>query len=103
MGRGHRRGNGRVITPVDSRHSNRRAFRDSTGNKLTVPLRDLLGISISVGTVHQVLQLVTQKAGVLNRDQDLSGIRVGLHNEIFHDGKPVPAGVEAASTYCYYS
>jgi hypothetical protein len=50
-----------------------------------------------------VLQLVTQKAGVLNRDQDLSGIRVGLHNEIFHDGKPVPAGVEAASTYCYYS
>jgi hypothetical protein len=28
-------------------------------------LRDLLGISISVGTVHQVLQLVTQKAGVL--------------------------------------
>jgi transposase-like protein len=64
-------------------------------------LRDLLGISISVGTVHQVLQLVTQKAGVLNRDQDLSGIRVGLHDEIFHDGKPVLAGVDAASTYCY--
>ena len=64
-------------------------------------LRDLLGISISVGTVRQVLQLVTQKAGVLNRDQDLSGIRVGLHDEIFHDGKPVLAGVDAASTYCY--
>ena len=64
-------------------------------------LRDLLGISISVGTVHQVLQFVTQKAGVLNREQDLSGIRVGLHDEIFHDGKPVLAGVDAASTYCY--
>jgi hypothetical protein len=64
-------------------------------------LRDLLGISISVGTVHQVLQFVTQKAGVLKRDQDLSGIRVGLHDEIFHDGKPVLAGVDAASTYCY--
>jgi hypothetical protein len=64
-------------------------------------LRDLLGVSISVGTVHQVLQLVTQKAGVLNRDQDLSGVRVGLHDEIFHDGKPVLAGVDAASTYCY--
>ena len=52
-------------------------------------LRDLLGISISVGSVHQVLQFVTQNAGVLNRDQDLSGIGVGLHDEIFHDGKPV--------------
>jgi hypothetical protein len=64
-------------------------------------LRDLLGISISVGSVHQVLQFVTQNAGVLNRDQDLSGIRVGLHDEIFHDGKPVLTGVDAASTYCY--
>jgi hypothetical protein len=64
-------------------------------------LRDLLGISISVGTVHHVLQFVTQKAAVLNCDQDLSGIRVGLHDEIFHDGKPVLAGVDAASTYCY--
>ena len=64
-------------------------------------LRDLLGIRISVGTVHHVLQLATQQASVINRDQDLSGIRVGLHDEIFHDGKPVLAGVDAASTYCY--
>jgi hypothetical protein len=64
-------------------------------------LRDLLGVSISVGTVHQVLQFVTQQAGVINREQDLSGIRVGLHDEIFHDGKPVLIGVDSASTYCY--
>jgi hypothetical protein len=64
-------------------------------------LRDLLGLSISVGSVHQVLQFVTQQAGVINREQDLSGIRVGLHDEIFHDGKPVLAGVDAALTYCY--
>src|SRR3978361_1112832 len=64
-------------------------------------LRDLLGIRISVGTVHHVLQLATQQASVINRDQDLSGIRVGLHDEIFHDGKPVLAGVDAASAYCY--
>src|SRR6195952_4461764 len=37
-------------------------------------LRDLLGVSISVGTVHQVLQFVTQQADVINREQDLSGI-----------------------------
>jgi hypothetical protein len=64
-------------------------------------LRDLLSVAISVGTVHDVLQLVTQQAGVINREQDLSGIRVGLHDEIFHSGKPVLAGVDAHSTYCY--
>lgn len=64
-------------------------------------LRDLLGVAISVGTVHAVLQSVTQQAGVINREQDLSGIRVGLHDELFHGGKPVLAGVDAHSTYCY--
>src|SRR3978361_1909404 len=64
-------------------------------------LRDLLGVAISVGTVHDVLQAVTQQAGVINQKQDLSGIRVGLHDEIFHDGKPVLIGVDSASIYCY--
>ena len=64
-------------------------------------LRDLLGMAISVGAVHDVLQSATQQAGVINREQDLSGIRVGLHDEIFHDGKPVLAGVDAHSAYCY--
>ena len=36
-----------------------------------------------------------------SNDQDLSGIRVGLHDEIFQGAKPVLAGVDAASTYCY--
>ena len=58
-------------------------------------------MAISVGTVHEVLQGVTQQAGVINQQQDLSGIRVGLHDEIFHGGKPVLAGVDAHSTYCY--
>jgi len=64
-------------------------------------VRDLLGLSISVGTVHHVLQSATRQAGVINREQDLSGIRVGLHDEIFHGATPVLAGVDAASTYCY--
>jgi len=38
---------------------------------------------------------------VINGEQDLSGIAVGLHDELFHGGKPVLAGVCAASTYCY--
>ncbi|WP_199203104.1 hypothetical protein [Paraburkholderia madseniana] len=40
-------------------------------------------------------------SGVLNRAQDLSGIRVGLHDEIFQGARPVLAGVDAGSTYCY--
>src|SRR3954447_25259598 len=64
-------------------------------------LRDLLGVPVSLGRVHDVLQAATRQASVINRDQDLSGIRVGLHDEIFQGATPVLAGVDAASTYCY--
>jgi len=64
-------------------------------------LRDLLGLSTSVGTVHHVLQSATRQACVINHDEDLSGIRVGLHDEIFQGATPVLAGVDAQSTYCY--
>ena len=64
-------------------------------------LRDLLGVSISIGTVHQVLERAAQQAGAINRTQDLSGIRIGLHDEIFQGAAPVLVGVDAASTYCY--
>ncbi|MGD0109310.1 MAG: hypothetical protein ABSC06_35530 [Rhodopila sp.] len=64
-------------------------------------LRDLLGVSISIGTVHYVLQVATRQAGFINREQNLSGIGVGLHDEIFQGPLPVLAGVDAASTYCY--
>jgi len=64
-------------------------------------LRDLLGLPVSIGTVHQVLQSATQQADLINRQQDLSCIRVGLHDEIFQGATPVLAGVDAASTYCY--
>ena len=64
-------------------------------------LRDPLGISISVGTVCDMLRSAARQAGVINQDQDLSGIRMGLHDEIFQGSTPVLAGVDAASTYCY--
>ncbi len=64
-------------------------------------LRDLLGVPVSLGCVHDVLEAVTRQAGVINRQQDLSGIRVGLHDEIFQGATPVLAGVDAASTCCY--
>ena len=64
-------------------------------------LRDLFDTSISVGTVHNRLQSATENAVEINQSQDLSGIAVGLHDEIFQANKPVLVGVDAASTYCY--
>jgi hypothetical protein len=51
-------------------------------------MRDLLGVPISIGTVHHVLQRATRQASVVNHDQDLLGIRAGLHDEIFHGDMP---------------
>jgi len=64
-------------------------------------MRDVLGWSISIGTVHNVLHAAAEQARVINGAQDLSRIRTGLHDELFHGGKPVLAGVCAESTYCY--
>ena len=64
-------------------------------------LRDLLGVPVSVGCVHDVIQAATREASAINHDQDLSSIRVGLHDEIFQGATPVLTGVDAASTYCY--
>ena len=64
-------------------------------------LRDLLGVPVSVGCVRDVFHAATREASAVNHDQDLSGIRVGLHDEIFQGATPVLAGVDAASTYCY--
>ena len=64
-------------------------------------LRDLFDTSISIGTVHNRLQATVEKAAAVNQSQDLSGINVGLQDEIFHADKPVLVGVDAASTYCY--
>jgi len=64
-------------------------------------VRDLLSVPVSIGCVHDVLQAATRQASTINHDQDLSRIRVGLHDELFQGATPVLAGVDAQSTYCY--
>ncbi|HAT29625.1 MAG TPA: hypothetical protein DCW29_01850, partial [Janthinobacterium sp.] len=64
-------------------------------------MRDLLGVSVGEGTVHNVHQATARQAGEINRGQDLSAICVGLHDEIFQGSQPVLAGVDARSTDCY--
>ncbi len=64
-------------------------------------LRALFDWSISASTVHNRVKEAAQLAESVNQREDLSGIRVGLHDEIFQAGQPVLAGVCASSTYCY--
>ena len=63
--------------------------------------RDLFDTPISIGTVHNRLEAAAATATEINQDQDLSDIKVGLHDEIYQADKPVLVGVDAASTYCY--
>lgn len=64
-------------------------------------LADVFDVSISVGTVHNVLQAAVAAARSCNARQDLSGVRIGAHDEIFQGGRPVLVGIDTDSTYCY--
>jgi hypothetical protein len=64
-------------------------------------LRDLFCISLSIGTVHNVLHSAVAKATHINQQQNLSTIDIGLNDEIFQSTAPVLVGIDAASTYCY--
>ena len=46
-------------------------------------LRDLFDYPISVATVHNRVNSVVEKAQKINKSQDLSGVKVGLNDEIF--------------------
>ena len=63
--------------------------------------RDLFDTPISVGTIHNRFEAAAATATETNQSQDLSGIEVGLLDEIFQSNRPVLVGVDAASTYCY--
>jgi hypothetical protein len=63
--------------------------------------RDVLDHPVAVGTVQKVLQATVERARTHNRQQDLSGVRIGAHDEIFQNGQPVLVGADVDSTYCY--
>ena len=64
-------------------------------------LRDLFDYDISKGSVHNTMYTALEQSKEFNKQQDLSGITVGLHDEIYQAGEPVLAGVCAHTTYCY--
>lgn len=64
-------------------------------------MRDLLGVSVSLGTVHNVHQQAARRARSISAGIDLSPVRVGLHDELFQGSQPVLAGIDVRSTDCY--
>jgi hypothetical protein len=51
--------------------------------------RDLFDLATSVGTIHNRLESAATTAKEINEAQDLSRIKVGLHDEIFQGSQPV--------------
>jgi hypothetical protein len=68
---------------------------------VTELLDDLFDYPLSVGTVHNILHQAVVTARCVTRQQDLASVRIGAHDEIFQAGRPVLAGADVGSTYCY--
>ena len=64
-------------------------------------LADVFDYPLSLGTVHNIVRQAVDPARAVNDRQDLSGVRIGAHDEIFQAGKPVLVGLDTHSTYCY--
>ena len=61
----------------------------------------LLDRSIGFGTVHNIVGSAVENAKKINQGINLSKISVGAQDEIYQAGKPVLAGVDLDSTFCY--
>jgi hypothetical protein len=68
---------------------------------VVVFLRDLLDYRLSLGTVANIVAAAVGRARRHNQEQELSGVRIGVHDEIYQAGQPVLVGACAHSTYCY--
>lgn len=63
-------------------------------------LRDILDVKILIGTVHNIIKEVVPRAQHANKSQDLSTVRIGVHDELFQGAQPVLAGTDHDSGYC---
>jgi hypothetical protein len=68
---------------------------------VTELLRDLFDCPLSLGAAHDIVRSAVSSARHHNDRQDLSGARVGAHDEIFQGRRPVLVGCDVDSTYCY--
>jgi hypothetical protein len=63
--------------------------------------RDLLGVNLSIGTVHNIVRDAVAKARPYNLGQDLANVDIAGLDEIFQNRQPVLVGADIASTYCF--
>jgi len=63
--------------------------------------REILDESISLGTIHNLLNQTRDEACRINAAQELSNVKEGANDELFQSGKPVLVGVDQHSLYCY--
>jgi hypothetical protein len=64
-------------------------------------LEDVFDCPLAVGTAQQTVAAAVPTAQTHNAGQELRGVRIGAHDEIYQAGRPVLVGVDADSTYCY--
>lgn len=57
--------------------------------------------NICLGTIHNIVVDASKTAAAINGSEDLSNIRYAAPDEIFQNSKPVLAGLDLESTYCY--
>jgi len=55
----------------------------------------------SLGTIHNILYEAASRSEAINRQEDLSAIRVAAFDEIYQSNRPTLVGVDLASTYCF--
>ena len=68
---------------------------------VTKLFQDILDSSISIATIHDISINAIKKAQSINGAQDLSGVKLGAHDELFHNNQPVLVGIDITSLYCY--
>ncbi|OWK35631.1 hypothetical protein [Fimbriiglobus ruber] len=61
----------------------------------------MLDYDLSLGTVHNLVQKAVAPARALNARENLGPVRIGAHDEIVQNGRPVLVGVDTRSTSCY--
>jgi hypothetical protein len=63
--------------------------------------RDLFDLSISLGTVFNIVRSAVPTASQHNGGQELSGVRLAALDEIFQAGTPVLVGCDVSTSYCF--
>jgi hypothetical protein len=64
-------------------------------------VKSLFDYDISIGSVSAIVKDKISKAVETNQQQDLSAISLGAIDELYHQNKPVLAGVDIRSLYCF--